>query len=288
MTPPDHLDARFVLAIGANLVFVGVELFYGLMANSVALLADAGHNFGDVIGLVAAWAALWLGRQPATPKFTYGFKRSSVLAALANAGLLLLACGAIAWEAIGRFAAPPAVQAPTMMIVAGAGILINLAAALLLHTGQGDLNLRSAFTHMMADAAMSAGVVVSGAVIAITGWLWLDPLVSLVIVVLIIVGTWGLFRDSVRMSLDAVPRSVDLTAVASYLRTCPGVTDIHDLHVWSLSTTEIALTAHLVMPTGSEEGYLDTVARVLKTRFAIGHATLQLEAGRCGQGCEPL
>jgi len=285
--PPDHLDLRFILAIGANLVFVIVEVIYGLLGNSVALLADAGHNFGDVVGLIGAWAALWLGRQPATPRFTYGLKRSSVLAALANAGLLLIACGAIALEAIGRFAAPAAVHATTMMIVAGAGILINLSAAFLLHIGQSDLNLRSAFTHMMADAAMSAGVVVSGAAIYWTGWLWLDPLVSLAIVLVIIVGTWSLFRDSVRMSLDAVPRGVDLAAVAKFLRTCPGVTDIHDLHVWSLSTTETALTAHLVMPSGvSEEGYVDSVALALKSRFSIGHATLQLEAGRCARGCE--
>jgi cobalt-zinc-cadmium efflux system protein len=277
-----------VLAIAANFVFVIVEVGYGLVANSVALLADAGHNFGDVIGLIAAWAAVWLGRQPATQKFTYGFKRSSVLAALANAGLLLLACGAIAWEALGRFAAPPEVKASTMMIVAGVGIGVNLAAALLLHTGQRDLNLRSAFAHMMADAAMSAGVVVSGAVILFTGWLWLDPLVTLAIVLVIVVGTWSLFRDSVRMSLDAVPRSVDLAEVAAYLKTCPGVTDIHDLHVWSLSTTETALTAHLVVPEAAHrEGYVDVVADTLKSRFSIGHATLQLEIGRCTQGCDP-
>ncbi len=277
-----------MLAIGANLVFVIIEVVYGLLANSVALLADAGHNFGDVIGLLGAWAALWLGRRPATAAFTYGFKRSSVLAALANAGLLLVACGAIAAEAVGRIAAPPPVHTTTMMVVAAIGILVNLAAAFLLHIGQSDLNLRSAFTHMLADAAMAAGVVVSGALIAWTGWLWLDPLVSLGIVVVIIGGTWGLFRDSVRMSLDAVPRDVDLAAVASFLRACPGVIDLHDLHVWSLSTTETALTAHLVMPGGSaEEGYVVTVAEALKTRFSIGHATLQLEAGRCAQGCEP-
>lgn len=186
---PERLDARFALAIGLNLLFVIVEGTYGFLANSVALIADAGHNFSDVIGLVAAWAAVWLGRRPASARYTYGLQRSSVLAALANAILLLVACGAIAWEAIGRFASPAPVQGTTMIVVAAIGIAINVGAALLLNAGKSDLNLRGAFLHMVADAAVSAGVVVSGALIVWTGWLWLDPVVSLVIVVVIAYST---------------------------------------------------------------------------------------------------
>lgn len=286
--PTGRLDLRFVLAIGANLAFVVVELYYGWLANSVSLLADAGHNFGDVVGLAAAWTAVWLTRRPPAPDFTYGLKRSSVLSALANAVLLLVACGAIAWEAVGRFAAPPPVIGTTMAVVAAVGIAVNLSAAWLLNTGHGDINMRGAFLHMLADAAVSAGVVVSGVLITLTGWRWLDPVVSLAIVVVIVIGTWGLLRDSVRMSLDAVPRGLELAAVADFLRGRPGVAEVHDLHVWGLSTTDTALTAHLVMADGAPgEGFLDSVAHELKARFAIGHTTLQIESGRCGHGCEP-
>lgn len=285
---PARLDARFALAIGLNLAFVAVEATYGWLANSVALLADAGHNFSDVIGLVAAWAAVWLGRRPPDAGYTYGLRRASVLAALANAVLLLVACGAIAWEAIGRFAAPPPVQGFTLMVVAGVGIAINLAAALLLNAGRHDLNLRGAFLHMVADAAVSAGVVVSGALLLWTGWTWLDPLVSLAIVVVIAIGTWGLLRDAVRMSLDAVPRGLDAGALRAFLLAQPEVSDVHDLHVWSLSTTETALTAHLVVPAATDgDIFLDRIANELEERFGVGHATLQVEQGACGHGCEP-
>jgi cobalt-zinc-cadmium efflux system protein len=284
---PERIDARFGLAIGLNLAFVAVESWFGWWANSVALLADAGHNFGDVVGLLAAWAAVWLGRRPPGPRYTYGFKRSSVLAALGNAVLLLVACGAIAWEAIGRFGDPPPVAGSVLVWVAAVGIAINLSAALLLAGGRADLNLRGAFLHMIADAAVSAGVVVAGLVIAATGWRWLDPVVSLVIVAVIVVGTWGLLADSVRMSLDAVPRGIDSAAVGEFLRSRPGVERVHDLHVWGLSTTETALTAHLVMPDGPPgDGFLDELAGELRTRFRIGHATLQVETGTCGHGCD--
>jgi cobalt-zinc-cadmium efflux system protein len=285
---PARIDARFALAIGLNLAFVAVEATYGWLANSVALIADAGHNFSDVLGLIAAWAAIWLSRKPPTARYTYGLQRSSVLAALANAVLLLVACGAIAWEAIGRFASPPAVPATTMIVVAGIGIAINVAAALLLDAGKQDLNLRSAFLHLVADAVVSAGVVVSGVVILYTGWAWVDPVVSLVIVVVIVVGTWGLFRDSVRMSLDAAPMGIDVAAVDAFLRARPGVRTVHDLHVWSLGTTRVALTAHLVMPVlANHDSFIDEVTHALHARFGIAHATLQIETGACVHGCDP-
>lgn len=284
---PARLDARFALAIGLNLAFVAVEAVYGWLANSVALIADAGHNFSDVLGLIAAWTALWLSRRPPTARYTYGLQRSSVLAALTNAVLLLVACGAIAWEAIGRFASPPPVQGTTMIVVAGIGITINVGAALLLNAGKHDLNLRGAFLHMVADAAVSAGVVVSGALILWTQWQWLDPVLSLAIVVVIVIGTWGLFRDSIRMSLDAVPQGIDLVAVEAFLRSCPEVEDVHDLHVWSLSTTRVALTAHLVVPSVAvRDPFIDEVTRTLQEQFGIAHATLQLESGACVHACD--
>lgn len=288
-TIPRRLDARFALAIGLNLAFVVVEATYGWLANSVALIADAGHNFSDVIGLIAAWAALWLSRKLPNPRYTYGLQRSSVLAALANAVLLLVACGAIAWEAIGRFASPPPVQGTTMMAVAGVGIAINVAAALLLNAGKADLNLRGAFLHMVADAVVSAGVVASGALILWTGWQWVDPVVSLAIVIVIVVGTWSLFRDSIRMSLDAVPRAIDMAAVDAFLRSRPGVREVHDLHVWSLSTTRVALTAHLVIPAGgSHDAFIDETTHELQERFGIAHATLQVESGACEHACDAI
>lgn len=290
--PPDQgghprSARRFALAISANLVFVVVELAYGWWANSIALLADAGHNFSDVIGLAAAWAAVWLGNRPASASYTYGLRRSSVLAALGNAVLLLVACGAIAWEAIGRFTAPPSVPGQTIMIVAAVGVAVNGAAALLLNFGQHDINLRGAFLHMIADAVVSAGVIASGALILWTGWNWLDPAVSLLIVAVIVVGTWGLLQDSLRMSLDAVPRHIDHAAVELFLRSQPGVNAVHDLHIWSLSTTDVALTAHLVMPDGIVgDHFLEGLSTRLASEFSIGHTTLQVEAGACEHACE--
>lgn len=283
---PVRLDTRFAFAIGLNLAFVVVEAAYGWVANSVALIADAGHNFSDVIGLVAAWTAVWLGRRPATARYTYGLQRSSVLAALANALLLLIACGAIAWEAIGRFAAPAPAQGTTMMVVAAIGVAINVGAALLLNAGKHDLNLRGAFLHMVADAAVSAGVVASGALIVWTGWLWLDPVVSLIIVVVIVVGTWGLFKESVRMSLDAVPAGIDVHAVEQHLRAIPGVLDVHDLHVWALSTSRVALTAHVVAAADQDrDDIVQASAHALEERFAISHVTLQVERQACKADC---
>jgi cobalt-zinc-cadmium efflux system protein len=282
------INARMAIAVALNLSFVVIEGGFGFLSNSVALIADAGHNLSDVLGLVCAWTAMFLGRRPPGAKFTYGLGRSSVLAALANAVLLLLACGAIAWEALGRLASPPAVAGVTVMTVAASGIVINGLSAWLLHAGShGDLNRRSAFIHMLGDAAVSLGVLLSGALIVYTGWSRLDPIVSLLIVVAILVSTWGLLRDSLHLSLDGVPASVNSSAVMSFLAGQRGVTDVHDLHIWALSTTSVALTAHLVVPDrAAEESLLDTLTPNLKRRFHIHHATLQIERDRCEHGCE--
>lgn len=276
------------IALVLNLTFVGVESTFGFLSNSVALIADAGHNLGDVLGLGFACGAVYLARRPPGGKFTYGLGRSSVLAALANAVLLLLACGAIAAEAIGRIASPPSVAGLTVVGVAAVGIVLNGVSAWLLHAGShGDLNRRSAYLHMLGDAAVSAGVLASGAVIWFTGWSWLDPAVSLLIVAVILVGTWGLLRDSVHLSLDGVPAGVSSTDVLSYLSRQQGVTDVHDLHIWALSTTSVALTAHLVVPDRrADDALLGSLTPSLKKRFRIDHATLQIERDRCDHGCE--
>ena len=254
---PDGINKRMGIAVVLNLVFVVIESSFGFLSNSVALIADAGHNLGDVLGLICAWAAIVLTRRPPAGKFTYGLGRSSVLAALTNAVLLLVACGAIAWEAIMRLASPPVVAGATVMGVAGVGIVLNGISAWLLHGGShGDLNRRSAFLHMLGDAAISAGVLVSGGLIVYTGWNWLDPVVSIAIVAIILATTWSLLRDSINLSLDAVPEGVNSTAVMSFLSGQRGVTDVHDLHIWALSTTSVALTAHLVVPDREAEDAL--------------------------------
>jgi len=286
--PIEGINLRMGIAVALNVVFVLIEGGFGFLSNSVALIADAGHNLSDVLGLVCAWGALLLGRRPPGAKFTYGLGRSSVLAALVNAVLLLLACGAIAWEAASRLGAPPPVAGRTVMAVAGIGIVLNGISAWMLHAGShGDLNRRSAYIHMLSDAAISAGVVLSGLVIVFTGWSLLDPIVSLVIVAVILVSTWRLLRDSLTLSLDGVPASVNSSAVMSYLADQRGVTDVHDLHIWALSTTSVALTAHLVVPDrGAEDALLTSLTPDLKRRFRIQHATLQIERDRCEHGCE--
>ncbi len=284
---PDGINKRMGIAVVLNLVFVVIESSFGFLSNSVALIADAGHNLGDVLGLICAWAAIVLTRRPPAGKFTYGLGRSSVLAALTNAVLLLVACGAIAWEAIMRLASPPVVAGATVMGVAGVGIVLNGISAWLLHGGShGDLNRRSAFLHMLGDAAISAGVLVSGGLIVYTGWNWLDPVVSIAIVAIILATTWSLLRDSINLSLDAVPEGVNSTAVMSFLSGQRGVTDVHDLHIWALSTTSVALTAHLVVPDReAEDALLGLLTPHLKRQFRIDHATLQIERDRCDHGC---
>lgn len=286
--PIEGVNLRMGIAVALNLVFVVIEGGFGFLSNSVALIADAGHNLSDVLGLVCAWGALLLGRRPPGARFTYGLGRSSVLAALVNAVLLLLACGAIAWEAASRLAAPPPVAGRTVMAVAAVGIVLNGISAWMLHAGShGDLNRRSAYIHMLGDAAVSGGVLLSGLLIVFTGWSLLDPLVSLVIVAVILVSTWRLLRDSLTLSLDGVPASVNSSAVMSYLADQRGVTDVHDLHIWALSTTSVALTAHLVVPDrGAEDALLTSLTPNLKRRFRIQHATLQIERDRCEHGCE--
>jgi cobalt-zinc-cadmium efflux system protein len=286
--PTEGINLRMGVAVGLNVLFVLVEGGFGFVSNSVALIADAGHNLSDVLGLLCAWIAMYLGRRPPGAQFTYGLGRSSVLAALANAVLLLLACGAIAWEAASRLASAPTVAGKTVMIVAAIGIVLNGVCAWLLHAGShGDLNRRSAYIHMLGDAAVSAGVLLSGLLIMFTGWSLLDPLVSLLIVAVILVGTWRLLKDSLTLSLDGVPAGVNSSAVMSYLADQRGVTDVHDLHIWALSTTSVALTAHLVVPDrAAEDALLNTLTPNLKRRFHIHHATLQIERDRCEHGCE--
>jgi cobalt-zinc-cadmium efflux system protein len=275
------LGVAFALATGLNLAFVLVEGVFGFLSHSMALLADAGHNFSDVLGLVAAWGASRLTLRRPTQRYTYGLRSSSILAALLNAIILLIAVGGIAVEATQRLLAPEPVDAVTMMIVAATGVVINGASAFLLgHGHHGDLNVKSAFAHMVSDAVVSLGVVASGAVILWTGWLWFDPATSIIIAVVIVFGTWQLLRDSLDMALHAVPPSIDAAAVRDHLDHLAGVTAVHDLHIWPMSTTTTALTCHLVMPGGHPgDAVLTQIADSLHARFAIEHVTIQVETG---------
>ncbi len=269
----------FAIATALNLALVFVQVFYGVVAQSVALLADAGHNFGDALGLLIAWGAYVLGRFNPTARYTYGFRSASIPAALLNGVILLVATGAIAWEAMLRLFEPRAVAGTTVMIVAAIGILINGFSAWLLMTGQrGDLNIRGAFLHMIADAAVSFGVVVAGGLIILTGWNWLDPVVSITISAVIVWGTWSLLREAINQSLDAVPVEIDPKEVARYLNDLPGVESIHDLHIWAMSTAETALTCHLVMPKGHPgDDFLQKLCEELHDKFEIEHPTVQIE-----------
>jgi cobalt-zinc-cadmium efflux system protein len=278
---PASFGRAFAIGIALNVAFVAIEAAYGILANSMALLADAGHNLSDVLGLVIAWIAAILSRRPPSSRYTYGLRSSSILAALFNAIFLLLAVGAIGWEAVQRLASPEPVAGTTVIVVAAIGIAINGFTAWLFMAGsRSDLNIRGAYLHMAADAAVSAGVVAAGCAILFTGWLWLDPVVSIVIVLVIVWGTWGLLRESVAMSLDAVPSGIALEAVQAYLAGIPGVTEVHDLHIWSMSTTEVALTAHLVRPgLPVDDRLIATVSAALEERFGIHHSTIQIESG---------
>jgi cobalt-zinc-cadmium efflux system protein len=283
---PTNFGRAFALTTGLNLALVVVQVAYGLAAGSMALLADAGHNFGDAIGLVLAWVAYTLGRVRSSERFTYGFRSASILAAFANAILLLVATGAITWEAVRRFADPPQVAGTTVMIVAAAGIVINGLSAWILMAGQkDDLNIRGAFLHLVADAAVSVGVVLAGALILATGWNWIDPAVSLVIAVVIVWGTWSLLRESFELSMQAVPKGIVLAEVRTYLEGLPGIADVHHLHVWAMSTTETALTVHLAFAGGHPgDAFLQGVSDDLRRRFNIHHPTIQIEIGE-GAAC---
>ncbi|MCG3143586.1 MAG: Cadmium, cobalt and zinc/H(+)-K(+) antiporter [Gammaproteobacteria bacterium] len=276
---PRDFGTAFVIGIALNLTFVVVEGVFGWLANSIALVADAGHNLSDVLGLAAAWTATLLARRRPSVTHTYGLRRGTVLAALINAVLLLMAVGAIVFEALRRLVEPGDVASLTVMVVAAIGVVINGVTAWLFAAGRAhDINVRGAFLHMTYDALISLGVVAAGAAIMVTGWMWLDPAVSLAIAAVIVMGTWGLLRESVGMSLDAVPSNLSLDDVRKFLLQQTGVSEVHDLHVWSLSTTETALTCHCVMQDGHPgDAFLVTVAQELRTRFGIQHATIQIE-----------
>ena len=278
---PADFGRAFAIGTLLNLGFVLIEAAAGFLTDSVALLADAGHNLSDVLGLLVAWAGMELARRPASKRFTYGLRSSSILAALTNSVLLLVAVGAIAWEAIGRFSDPPAIEGGTVMLVAGLGIVVNLSTALLFARGRkSDINIRGAYLHMAADAAVSAGVVIGGGLILLTSSEWGDPAVSLAIVAVILWSTWGLARESLTMVLQAVPEGIDADAVRSSLASLPGVARVHDLHIWPMSTTEAALTAHLVMPGGHPgDAFLIDLQHRLAHDFRIDHTTVQIELG---------
>jgi cobalt-zinc-cadmium efflux system protein len=277
---PADFSRAFAIGIALNLIFVMVEVVFGIYGHSVALLSDAGHNLGDVLGLAAAWTATVLSRRPPTPRFTYGLGGTSILAALFNALFLLIAVGAISWEALIRLMNPAPVAGGIVMIVAAISIVVNGATALLFASGRKhDLNIRGAFLHMLADAVIAAGVVVTGFMIKLTGAAWLDPLASLVVNAVIVWGTWTLLRDSFAMSVNAVPPGIEPDEVRAFLENLPGVTRLHDLHIWAMSTTETALSGHLVMPNGrGGDAFLKGTCEELLRRFGIRHATLQIES----------
>ncbi len=285
--PSGTLDRAFGFGIALNLGFVAVEAFYGWKVDSLALLADAGHNLSDVAGLILAWVATVVGRRRANVRNTYGWQRASVLAAFVNSLLLLMAMGALAWEAISRLPGGGATDGHTIIWVASVGIVINAATALLFMRNQAhDLNVRGAFLHMVGDAAVSAGVVIAGLLYLKFGWAWMDPVMSLAIAVIIVLGSWKLFRQSLHLLFDGVPEHVDPDAVHAWLSKQPGVSEVHDLHIWALSTTEVALTAHLVMPGGHPgDAFLEEITEELHHHFRISHPTLQIEVNAMSHVC---
>lgn len=286
---PADFGRAFAVGVVLNTAFVIVEATYGILSGSMALVADAGHNLSDVLALILAWAASIAAKKPPSPRFTYGFKSSTILAALANAMLLALAIGAILFETIHRLFDPAPVQGMTMVVIAGIGIAINTATALMFMRGRkSDLNIRGAFLHMAADALVSLGVVIAGLAILYTGQMWIDPVTSLLIVAVIAWGTWGLAKDSITLGLHAVPGNIDEAEVRSHLASYEGVESVHDLHIWPMSTTETALTAHLVIPGGHPgDAFIGALAHELEHRFGIGHVTVQIESSRecAAPGC---
>lgn len=284
---PENFDRAFAIGIALNFCFVVVEAIFGGLAHSLALLADAGHNLSDVLGLLLAWGATVLARRMPTQRRTYGLRRSSILAALLNALILLIVVGGIAWEAILRFSHPESVASSTVIWVASIGILINGFTAWLFMSGKKqDINIRGAYLHMAADAAISLGVVVAAVAMYFTNWLWLDPAVSLLIVMVISVGTWRLLLESLDLALDAVPESIHPEKIETYLAELPGVEAVHDLHIWSMSTTEIALTVHLVKPDAViDDALLSRINNELRHKFGISHTTVQLEQGDTAYPC---
>ena len=284
---PANFNTAFAIGIGLNTAYVLFEVAFGILGHSLALLADAGHNMSDVLGLLLAWGASAMAKSVPTKRRTYGLRSTSILAALFNAILLLISVGAIAWEAVRRFKAPTEVSASTVIWVSLLGIAINSATALMFMSGRkNDLNIRGAFLHMAADAAISAGVVLAGVAILWTGANWIDPVVSLLICAVIVWGTWDLLRESVNLALQAVPKDIEPDTVERYLAQLPGIAKVHDLHIWAMSTTEAALTAHLVKPDGKlDDPLLERIQNELQDRFGIGHMTVQLECGNCDRSC---
>ncbi len=284
-TPISHGRA-FVIGITLNIAFVAVEVFYGLLANSSALLADAGHNASDVLSLIFAWGAIWLATVKPKGKYTYGLRKTTILVSILNALLLFGAVIAITWDAIGKFKNPEPVAGTQVMIVAGIGVIINTATALLFMKGQkDDLNIKGAYLHMAADAAVSLGVLIAGLLIHLTGIQWIDPVMSFIIVAVIVWGTWHLFIDSIDLALDAVPKHIELEKVHDFLISQEGVEDVHDLHVWAMSTTQVALTAHLIMPDGHSDGFIAYLQQKLRHEFKIEHTTFQIENEKIERGC---
>ncbi|BAZ47042.1 cation efflux system protein (plasmid) [Chondrocystis sp. NIES-4102] len=282
-----NYNRAFIISVALNTSFVIIEAVYGILANSLALLADAGHNLSDVLGLLLAWGASILSRRLPTQRRTYGLRRSSILAALLNASFLLVVSGGIGWEAIQRFREPAPVAGVTIITVAAIGIVINTASALMFLSGRkNDLNIRGAFWHLIADAAVSVGAVLAGIAIITTDWLWFDPAVSLIVTVVIVAGTWQLFRESLNLITDAVPAGIEPLAVRTYLSELPGVSGVHDLHIWAMSTTETALTVHLVMPSGYPgDAFLARLVGELHDNFSIEHPTIQMETGDQSYSC---
>ena len=284
---PDRYNRAFLVGIGLNLGFVFVETGFGLMSGSIALLSDAGHNLGDVFALLLAWGAFRLAKSRPSERRTYGMKRATVLASLISAVFLCVALGAVVWEAINRLKDPAAISGLTIIIVAGIGVIINTATAFMFMSGRKtDLNIKGAFLHMAADAAISLGVVCAGIAIMATGLTWIDPAMALMVAVAILVTGIDLLRESLDLAMDAVPRHIDLSEVRSYLAELPGVADVHDLHIWGMSTTETALTAHLVIPGGRvDDAFFLSVAENLQQRFSIQHPTIQIESGDSNKIC---
>ena len=275
----------FAIGVILNGIFVVIEATYGILAKSMALLADAGHNLSDILSLLLAWGAALLAARAATDQRTYGFRKTTIMASLISAIVLLIALGGITLEAIGRFSDPEAIQGSTMIIVAAIGVVINTTTALLFVSGRkADLNIRAAFLHMAADAGVSFGVVVTGIIIVFTDWSWIDPLISLLIVAIILIGTWSLLRDSINLAIDSVPKNIDVAEIKQYLRSQENVCQIHDLHIWSLSTTEIAMSVHLIVSDKpANNNFLFEIQQHLHDHFGIEHATIQIETEADGE-----
>ena len=282
-----NYNRSFAIGIALNIIFVVIEAGYGLVADSLALIADAGHNFSDVMSLMLAWGASYLARKAASSRKTYGYKKTTILASLLNGIILMIAVGAIAYEAVQRLIDPVPVPGTTIIIVASIGVVINTVTALLFMKGmKDDLNIKGAFLHMAADAGVSVGVVIGGIIINATGFYLIDPLLSIIIVVIITIGTWGLLKESFNLTLDSVPEGIDLEEVKNYLGSVEGVTDLHDLHIWAMSTTENALTAHVIINESSDgDTLLKTLNKDLHDKFGIGHTTLQLENEKLNNNC---